>query len=53
MIEKTELTEEERITLKTIVLERQKEKIEKEIQEMKESNTNKDNAERIAKYFKD
>lgn len=53
MIEKTELTEEERITLKTIVLERQKEKIEKEIKEIKESNTNKDNAERIAKYFQD
>lgn len=52
MIEKTELTEEEKITLKTIALERQKEKIEKEIEEIKGNNKNID-LKSIAHYFQD
>lgn len=50
MIEETELTEAEKITLKTLVLERQKKKIEKEIEEMKK---NKIDAKPITRYFED
>ena len=55
MIDQTELTEAEKLTLKTIALERRKEKIEKEIEEMKKSKNN-DKADTIAllsKYFQD
>ena len=54
MIDQTELTEAEKITLKTIALERRKEKIEKEIEEMKKSNSNnKESIAILSKYFQD
>ena len=51
MIDQSQLTEEEIITLKTIILTKQKEQLEKEIAEMKGKNT--PSNQQLADYFKD
>ena len=56
MIDNTELTEEEIIEIKTIALQRRKEQLEKEIEDIKYQQKglkSKDSLNAIVKYFTD